>query len=430
MYGKLRLSIETKAVVLIKWKSGLILEVEQMQYDPKQSIKIPIDTLTVGMFVTAIEDSKRVNLANAGRVPTKQAIGQLIKNGVKFAWVDQSLSVKGSVFKPVSIEVVAEEESSNLKPIKRKKMSRFSQQKKASKIIRDAKGLAQKILNQTFEGKAIHVDELDGWADDLIESVLIDSDALHCVSALRSKDEYLLEHSVNVATLLVSFGKHLDLPKDTLKQMAIGGIIHDVGKIKVDDKVLHKPARLTPDEFEHMKMHQVYAGEIITTVTGLSDISRDVCLMHHEKLDGTGYPNGLTAEQIPIHGRMSCIVDIYDALTADRCYKKGMSSAEAFKILLSLTPFHLDRELVYKFINCIGVYPVGALVELSDGRVGIVWTSNTAEPLKPEVKCFYSRKYKRFIDVAFVDTKSSNAKIEKAIAPTSLEVDPKPFFDI
>ncbi len=430
MYRKLRLSIETKAVVLIKWKSGLILEVEQMQYDPKQSIKIPIDTLTVGMFVTAIEDSKRVNLANAGRVPTKQAIGQLIKNGVKFAWVDQSLSVKGSVFKPVSIEVVAEEVSSNLKPIKRKKMSRFSQQKKASKIIRDAKGLAQKILNQTFEGKAIHVDELDGWADDLIESVLIDSDALHCVSALRSKDEYLLEHSVNVATLLVSFGKHLDLPKDTLKQMAIGGIIHDVGKIKVDDKVLHKPARLTPDEFEHMKMHQVYAGEIITTVTGLSDISRDVCLMHHEKLDGTGYPNGLTAEQIPIHGRMSCIVDIYDALTADRCYKKGMSSAEAFKILLSLTPFHLDRELVYKFINCIGVYPVGALVELSDGRVGIVWTSNTAEPLKPEVKCFYSRKYKRFIDVAFVDTKSSNAKIEKAIAPTSLEVDPKPFFDI
>jgi HD-GYP domain-containing protein (c-di-GMP phosphodiesterase class II) len=401
-----------------------------MQYDPKQSIKIPIDTLTVGMFVTAIEDSKRVNLANAGRVPTKQAIGQLIKNGVKFAWVDQSLSVKGSVFKPVSIEVVAEEESSSLKPIKRKKMSRFSQQKKASKIIRDAKGLAQKILNQTFEGKAIHVDELDGWADDLIESVLIDSDALHCVSALRSKDEYLLEHSVNVATLLVSFGKHLDLPKDTLKQMAIGGIIHDVGKIKVDDKVLHKPARLTPDEFEHMKMHQVYASEIITTVTGLSDISRDVCLMHHEKLDGTGYPNGLTAEQIPIHGRMSCIVDIYDALTADRCYKKGMSSAEAFKILLSLTPFHLDRELVYKFINCIGVYPVGALVELSDGRVGIVWTSNTAEPLKPEVKCFYSRKYKRFIDVAFVDTKSSNAKIEKAIAPTSLEVDPKPFFDI
>lgn len=401
-----------------------------MQYDPKQSIKIPIDTLTVGMFVTAIEDSKRVNLANAGRVPTQQAIRQLVKNGVKYAWVDQSLSVKGSVFKPVSVQPEVEPEGAPPAPIKRKKMSRFSQQKKASKIIREAKGLAQKILNQTFEGKSIHVDELDGWADDLIESVLIDSDALHCVSALRSKDEYLLEHSVNVATLLVSFGKHLNLPKETLKQMAIGGIIHDVGKIKVDDKVLHKPARLTPEEFEHMKLHQVYAGEIISTVTGLSDIARDVCLMHHEKLDGTGYPRGLTAEQMPTHGRMSCIVDIYDALTADRCYKKGMSSAEAFKILLSLTPFHLDRDLVYKFINCIGVYPVGALVELSDGRVGIVWTSNAAEPVKPEVKCFYSRKYKRFVDVSYVDVKHSKVTIERAIAPSGLEVDPTPFFDV
>lgn len=401
-----------------------------MQYDPKQSIKIPIDTLTVGMFVTALEDSQRVNLANAGRVPSQVAISQLKKNGVKFAWVDQSLSVKGSVFKPEPVASEADESAEESTPIKRKKVSRFSQQKKASKIVREAKGLAQKILNQTFESKSIHVDELDGWADDLIEAALIDSDALHCVSALRSKDEYLLEHSVNVATLLVSFGKHLGLPKETLKQMAIGGIIHDVGKIKVDDKVLHKPARLTPEEFEHMKLHQVYAGEIISTVTDLSDVSRDVCLMHHEKLDGTGYPRGLSADDLPIHGRMSCIVDIYDALTADRCYKKGMSSAEAFKILLSLTPFHLDKELVYKFINCIGVYPVGALVELSDGRVGIVWTSNSAEPLKPEVKCFYSRKYKRFVDVAYVDLKSTKVSIEKAIAPSTLEVDPKPFFDV
>ena len=401
-----------------------------MQFDPEKSIKIPISTLTVGMFVTAIEDSKRVNLANAGRVPSEQAVKQLVKNGVKFAWVDKELSVKGSVFKPVKVVEEIEQPQEASTPVKRKKVSRFSQQKKAQKIIKEAKGLANRILTQTFEGKPIHVSELDDLADDMIESVLLDSDALHCVSALRNKDEYLLEHSVNVATLLVTFGKHLGLPKETLKQMAIGGIIHDVGKIKVDDKVLHKPARLTPEEFEHMKLHQVYAKEIITTVTGLSDVSRDVCLMHHEKLDGNGYPAGLKGDEIPLHGRMSCIVDIYDALTADRCYKQGMSPAEAFKILLSLTPNHLDKELVYKFINCIGVFPVGALVELSDGRVGIVWTSNGHEPLKPEIKCFYSRKYRRFVDVSFVDMKTTKLTIKKAIAPSQLEVDPKPFFDV
>ncbi|UPQ86871.1 HD-GYP domain-containing protein [Vibrio sinaloensis] len=399
-----------------------------MQFDPNNSIKIPIETLAVGMFVTAIEDSQRVNLANAGRVPSKSAVQQLIKNGIKYAWVDKDLSVKGVVFKPVPQVSEPVADSAPTEPLKKQKISRYAQQKKAESIIKQAKGLAHKLLSQTFDGKPMDIGELDAVADDLIESVLLDSDAMQCVSALRNKDEYLLEHSVNVATLLVTFGKHLNLPKETLKQMAIGGIIHDVGKTKVDDKVLHKPARLTAEEFEHMKLHQVFAKEIIKPIRGLSDVSRDVCLMHHEKLDGTGYPNGLKADQIPLHGRMSCIVDIYDALTADRCYKQGMSSAEAFKILLSLTPNHLDKALVYKFINCIGIFPVGALVELSDGRVGIVWTSNGKDPLKPQVKCFYSRKFRRFIDVAFVDLKNAAVSISKGIAPTQFEVDAKPFF--
>ncbi len=413
-----------------------------MQYDPKNVVKISIDTLTLGMFVIAIEHSKRVNLTNAGRVASEKSIQQLKQSGVKYAWVDKSLSVQGCVFKAVdSSETNGFSDDSKSSPSKQspnhlahakqsKKPSRFAQQKQASRIIREAKGLAQKLINQTFEGKVIHVGEIENWADDVIDSVLVDSDALQCVSALRNKDKYLLEHSVNVACLLVSFGKHLGLPKATLKHLAIGGIIHDVGKIKVDDKVLHKPARLTPEEFEHMKLHQVYAKQIITNVKGLSDVSRDVCLMHHEKLDGSGYPMGLTAEEMPMHGRMSGIVDIYDALTADRCYKKGMSSAEAFKVLLSLTPNHLDKDLVYKFINCIGVYPVGSIVELNDGRVGIVWTSNPDEPLKPEVKCFYSRKYKRYIEVNYLDLKHSQCKIEKAIAPHNLEVDAMPFFDL
>ncbi|HHF3004256.1 TPA: HD-GYP domain-containing protein [Vibrio diabolicus] len=405
-----------------------------MQYDPKNSIKIALADVGVGMFVTAIEHNKRVNLANAGRISSPEGIKKLTASGVKYVWVDQTLSSQKCVFKPVDESIVAVEEerepkSSDFSKVQRAYRSRDVQHKRAKKLIAEAKDLAQKLLNQTFEGKIIEVDEVEAWADDVIESVFIDSDALQCVSALRKKDSYLLEHSVNVACLLVSFGKYLGLDKQTLKQLAIGGIIHDVGKIKVDDKILHKPAKLTPEEFEHMKLHQVFAGEIILHIKGLSDVSRDVCLMHHEKLDGNGYPRGLKGDEIPIHGRMSCIVDIYDALTADRCYKKGMSSAEAFKILLSLTPFHLDADLVYKFINCVGMYPVGSIVELSDGRVGIVWSSNDSQALKPEVKCFYSRKYQRYIDVAMVDLKNSLHKIERAVAPSSLEIDPKPFYD-
>ncbi|MGR5420687.1 HD-GYP domain-containing protein [Vibrio sp. PNB22_4_1] len=403
-----------------------------MQYKTEESIKIAIADLSIGMFVTSIQQSKRVNLANAGRVSSLQGIQKLKSGGIKYVWVDQKLSAQGCVFKPVEEEhdvTLGASEVIATSKIKRAFRSREAQHKRAKKLIAEAKGLAQKLLNQTFEGKLIEVDEIESWADDMIDSVFIDSDALQCVSALRKKDSYLLEHSVNVACLLVTFGKHLGLDKDTLKQLAVGGIIHDIGKIKIDDEILHKPARLTPEEFEHMKLHQVYARKIILGVKGVSEISRDVCLMHHEKLDGKGYPRGLAGEQIPVHGRMSCIVDIYDALTAERVYKKGMSPAEAFKILLSLTPFHLDADLVYKFINCIGMYPVGSIVQLNDGRVGIVWTSNSLQPLKPIIKCFYSRKFNRYIDVAMVDLKNSAYAIEKAIAPSTLEVDPQPFYD-
>ncbi|AXY01197.1 HD-GYP domain-containing protein [Vibrio alfacsensis] len=403
-----------------------------MQYRQEDSIKIAIADLGIGMFVTAIEQSKRINLANAGRVSSELGIKKLQDSGVKYVWVDQKLSAKECIIKPVEEPhniMVEAGVLTTIPKISRSFRSREVQHKRAKKLIAEAKGLAQKLLNQTFEGKVLEVDEIESWADDMIESVFIDSDALQCVSALRKKDSYLLEHSVNVACLLVTFGKHLGLSKDVLKQLAIGGIIHDIGKIKVDDDVLQKPARLTPEEFEHMKLHQVYAKRIILGVKGLSDVSRDVCLMHHEKLDGKGYPLGLSGDQIPLHGRMSCVVDIYDALTSERVYKKGMSSAEAFKILLSLTPFHLDADLVYKFINCIGIYPVGSIVELSDGRVGIVWTSNTSQSLKPIVKCFYSRKYKRYVEVSMVDLKHSTLKIEKAVSPVSLEVDPKPFYD-
>ncbi|CCN49890.1 putative c-di-GMP phosphodiesterase class II [Vibrio nigripulchritudo MADA3029] len=402
-----------------------------MQYKPENSIKIAIEHLNIGMFVTGIENSERVNLSNAGRVSSQKAITQLADSGVRFAWVDEKLSAKDCVFKPVlDDEPKAEKQDEPEVNAPNKKLpSREIRQNKAKKLIAEAKGLAQKLLNETFEGNTFEVEALEDWADDVIETVLVDSDAIKCVSALRNKDTYLLEHSVNVSCLLVTFGKHLGMDKTLLRELAIGGIIHDVGKIKVDDKVLNKPARLTPEEFEHMKLHQVYAGDIIENVEGLSKVSQDVCLMHHEKLDGNGYPNGLKGDEIPLHGRMSCIVDIYDALTAHRCYKEGMSSAEAFKILLSMTPAQLDQDLVYKFINCIGVYPVGSLVELSDGRVGITWTSNSQQPLKPVVKCFYSRKFKRFIEVSYVDLKNSNVKIEGAISPKDIEVDPAPFYD-
>jgi HD-GYP domain-containing protein (c-di-GMP phosphodiesterase class II) len=374
------------------------------------------------MFVQAIDSQGLVNIANPGLIKNQETINKLVKNGIKYVWIDVERSDESSGLR------LGESPTPPQVELKVKTIGRQQSQDRAKRLMAEAKGLVQKVLSETFEGKAIEVAPFEQLADSMIESVMLDADAFRCISALRSKDAYLLEHSINVAFLLVTFGRYLSLDRDELKQLAVGGILHDIGKVKVDNKVLHKPRRLTPEEFEHMKLHQVYAKEILAETPGLAQISRDVCLMHHEKLDGKGYPSGLQGEEISLHGRMSCIIDIFDALTATRCYKEAMSPAAAFKILLSLTPFHLDEKLVYEFIRCIGVYPVGSLVQLSDGRIGIVWDAEGRDALHPVLKCFYSLKHKRYTEVAMVDLLKSDLNIERGISPSSLEVDPTPFY--
>lgn len=385
-------------------------------------IKLPVSSLEIGMYVAAIENSEQVMVANAGRISNMELLVKLKSKGINFVWIDPARSSLTTDNSPAAAMVA--NNTINTNGTKNRELA----QKQASELLHEAKGLVRKVLSETFEGKAIEVAKVEALAENMIESVMDNADAFKCVSALRSKDAYLLEHSVNVAVLLVTFGRYLELDRDMLRQLAVGGILHDVGKIKVDSNVLNKPGKLTPEEFEHMKLHQVYAIPIMSEAQGLSQVSKDVCLMHHEKLDGRGYPRGLKGEQLPLHGRMSCIVDIYDALTATRCYKEAMSPASAFKILLSLTPFHLDESLVYEFIRCIGVYPVGSLVELSDGRVGIVWETEDRDVLHPVVKCFYSNKHKHYTDVALVDLKKSELNIERGISPSSMAVDPTPFY--
>ncbi|WP_431769425.1 HD-GYP domain-containing protein [Vibrio sinus] len=404
-----------------------------MDFGTSKSIRISVKNLSVGMYVTAIEENGSISLSNAGRVHCPTSIQKLIDNGIQFAWVDKKRSCHSCEFISHDIQLIppADRDRPSLQEIreKRKLATRDAQQKKAKVLVDQATHIAKKLFANTFERRTTFVEDINTWAEKIVNLALVDTDAIHCVTALRNKDSYLLEHSVNVACLLVSFGKHLQLDPKMLRELAIGGIIHDIGKIKVDSQVLNKPGKLTEEEYEQIKMHQIYARDIVKKLEGISFAARDVCLYHHEKLDGSGYPNGLTGTQIPVHSRMSTIVDIYDALTADRCYKEGMSSADAFKILLEMTPDKLDRELVYKFINCIGIYPVGSIVELSDGRVGIVWQRNETNPLEPQIKCVYSRKYRHFIDVSYINLSQLDVSIVGAIAPSELEVDISPYYD-
>ena len=380
---------------------------------------VKVEDICQGLFVVEIENAKgRLRVNHPGRIHTEKQISQIRGNGIKVVWVDFNQSDLKNYIPSIN--------QLNTKQLKTTSLE--VELKRAESIVTQSKDLLSKTIDNLYQGKNIDVRPVAELSDSIVNSILCNPDAIQCVSAIRNKDTYLLEHSLNVAFLLVNFGRYLGFNKHILKQLAIGGLLHDVGKTQVDDDILHKPGRLTDEEFEHIKQHQTLSEPIISSMSGLSEMSRQVSLLHHEKLDGSGYPKGLSGNEISLVGRMSAIVDIYDALTAARCYKGPLSPAAAFKILRSMTPHQLDGDLLDKFIWNIGVYPVGSLVELSDGRAGIVWESNESSLLQPIIKCFYSMRHKRYIEVDVVNlAKHKELVIECGLSLNAENIDPTPY---
>ncbi len=260
--------------------------------------------------------------------------------------------------------------------------------------------------------KAIDVTPVAELAEDINNSILNNVNALQCLSQIREKDKYLLEHSVNVGILMSIFSTFLGFDKATVKELTTGALLHDIGKIRVPSEILNKPGALTDEEWTEMRRHVIYGQAVLTKSPGISDIAKSICAQHHERLDGSGYPIGMAGEDIDTYGRLAAIVDVYDAVTASRCYHEGMSPFKAMKLLLSLADNHFDKTLVYSFIRCMSVYPVGTLVELNNGHAGVVIESNLETPNKPRLRMFYNIKHKRYEKPQVLDLARTKAPLE------------------
>jgi HD-GYP domain-containing protein (c-di-GMP phosphodiesterase class II) len=299
----------------------------------------------------------------------------------------------------------------------------------AEKQHSKAKNLIGGILEDIKDGKGVDADSVEATASDIIHSLNTNENALACLSHIRSKDEYLLEHSVNVGVLMGIFSRARRLDEDTTRQLVAGGLLHDIGKILVPSEILNKPGKLEAEEWEEMKRHVTYGEQILDVTEGLSNITRSICAQHHERLDGSGYPRNLPAEQISLFGRMSAICDVYDAITADRVYHQGMTPNTALKKLIEWSIFHLDKELVYDFIRCLSVYPVGTLVELSNGTAAVIIEANRRQPKLPLVRAFYSTVKHELLPPVELNlaSKSAKAEIVNTLDARQLGIDIRPF---
>ena len=356
--------------------------------------RLPLDKLEVGMYVAStskgVEDD---HLGTQGLISRPETLAKLKKKAQAEVYID----VKKGKDSPHSKPVAPNPES--LKPLKKL----TEEKKNAKKVYKEAVGLVGNILRDVKMGKAIDVGPVESLADDINNSVLNNENALLCLSQIREKDQYLLEHSINVGILMGVFARHLGYEKDTLHQLVTGALLHDIGKIRVPNQVLNKPGKLTEDEWKEMQNHVIYGVDVLKKSEGISKIAMDICSLHHERLDGSGYPNKLNHDNINTYGRMAAIVDVYDAITADRVYHKGKTPGQAIKFLLTLADSHLDKALLYDFVRCMSVYPVGAVVELSNGKVGVVLSTNAQDSAKPLVRTFYNARHKHYETPAEID---------------------------
>lgn len=294
--------------------------------------KIPISALRVGMYVTNITQ-RGITLTEQereGRVKDQATIDQLIARGVTHLFIDVKQGDDSSEGIPLA-EVDAQQHKAMQALVEKTTHTSLEptvelgqELKKAEKLHHQALDLVYHAMEDAKSGKNITITPFEEMADGFVSSVFRNQNALACLSRIRDKDSYLMEHSVNVAVLMSILGKHLQLDPTTLHQCVTGALLHDIGKILIPDSVLHKPGKLTDEEFFIMKKHSTFSRDILKRSGGFPEICVNIAGQHHEKLDGKGYPDGLAGEKIAKEARMASVVDIYDAITADRVYHKGI----------------------------------------------------------------------------------------------------------
>jgi putative nucleotidyltransferase with HDIG domain len=258
----------------------------------------------------------------------------------------------------------------------------------ARRILGEAQGIVKDLMHDVRLGKQVDPAKALPLVDEINASVLRNPGALLSLGRIKQADTYTFQHCVSVCALLVSFSHAMGLDAASVQEAGLGGLLHDVGKMRVPTEVLNKPGRLTEEEFTIMKSHAAVSRELLVGIPGISETVIRIASEHHEKMGGCGYPFGLTSDQISQPGRMAAIVDVYDALTSNRVYHKGMEPSDALKKLLEWSGDHLDGDLVQLFIRALGIYPVGSLVRLSDGKLAVV-VEQQEDLLRPTVRVVY-----------------------------------------
>ncbi len=280
----------------------------------------------------------------------------------------------------------------------------------AAGLCKSAGAAVHSMLEQVRLGKVIDAEQCLPMVNDIAQSVYRNPGALVSLARLKTTDDYTYLHSVAVCALMVLLGRGLGFSDAACRQAGLAGLLHDMGKALMPVEILNKPGKLTDAEFDVMRTHPRRGWEMLSDVPGVDPGVLEVCLHHHEKFDGTGYPDRIAGEAIPLLARMGAVCDVYDAVTSDRPYKAGWDAAESLARMASWRG-HFDTAVFGAFVKSLGIYPTGSLVRLVSGKLGVVLEQNPHNMTLPTVKVFYSTKSDMPIHVQVLDLARSSERI-------------------
>ena len=281
--------------------------------------------------------------------------------------------------------------------------------KLAAKVVAKSKEAVTSMFQEARMGKALDAADAAPLVDEIAGSVSRNPGALISLARLKNKDEYTYMHSVAVCALMVALARQLGLGDGETRDAGLAGLLHDVGKMTIDDAVLNKPGKLTDEEFARVRSHPEEGHKMLLEGRNVSPMALDVCLHHHEKTDGSGYPHRLAGEAITLHARMGAVCDVYDAITSNRPYKAGWDPAESVRKMADWKG-HFDPRVFQAFVKSIGIYPIGSLVRLDSGRLGVVIDQTEKSLLSPKLRVFFSTKSNVRIPPEVVDLSRPEAR--------------------
>ena len=362
-----------------------------MHREPLRTSRVSIDDIEIGMNLEDVFNEKGKLLLTSVTVTSKEQIDALRRQGVLYAYVTdptKSETSNHSTNRSTSDET---HQDSLEKEISLREKSYYKELSKAKEVHKATLEAARSTLQAARFGKQVEIKAIELAAEEVVSSILRNPDALVSLSQIKGYDEYTYVHSINVGILITSLVHFMGYPEEQLLEAGIGGLLHDIGKMRVPERILNKPGKYTSEEFSIMKRHPEEGIKLLKNTRSISDFSKLVIIEHHERYNGRGYPKGIPGTGIHEIGLIAAVSDVYDAMTTDRVYRPAWTPQKALAMIFQGCDLDYSRRIVELFTKHLGIYPVGSFVKLVSGEMGVVIRVDKGAILAPDVLILFDK---------------------------------------